>query len=464
MKEMGIAREPQLWDEASGRMAGEGSYEDYYRRLAHGLYDPILQGQGGYTPQEQADIVGRDRLDQLQLTPGESAAIDYQPWEQTKIRGDLDAERAYFNPALQSDIEANAARNRRGALSTMDEQMAGAIGKGLYGSSGYYDALAGNLRGLEKGYEEAIDPTKLGLDPNFRARYEMTPEQVQRIETAAGTDVGNRNLADMSQIQRAATASGSGWRGIPALGQRMRREGAIGAADAMTNARIAAEAEAANRLKTLEEMRRTGELDIAGMKYGAAGSLADLGFGTAQAAEQTRMAGEQDVANRLAEKARTVGLAKEASEAGIGASEQATARDVRDFGSEQQRYIEAERQRREQQLADERRANELYRQGQRYDRGIYRDTALSGRTADVAGARRTDEAEARGWATGEEAQAANRYGTAADRRIQGFGTAAGTVGNAVNARTNWANRGKAWHQLVPSGNAILGAATGRWGK
>ncbi len=467
-----VAREPQFWDTATGRMGEQEALEDHFRRLAHGLYDPMIEGAyrggPGYTPEERAGILGAERLEDLQLRPGEREGAYLTPEEQIAIAGSPDAERAFFNPELQFGIQREATARQREALGQTERGMAEAIDPSqLRASPGFMHGMAGNIAGTEAAYGEAIDPEALTLSGRFQERYPMSDEEQARIVGAAATDVGNRYAGYVDRLKRAAASAGSGFRGMPALEGRMRRESAIEGADALTRARIAADREAAGREQIMEGMRLGAERGLGGMRMGAARDLGNLRFRTQMGAEGTRLGAEQGLADRLLSSRWRTGMARLGTERGIGDREQRLAQDIRDFGAGQQRYIEAVKSGRAGDLARQRLGAHRWGADERFRRGAYRDESLAGRWGDIGRARRADERETRGWATGQQGQAGGQYNIAGQQRIQGFGTATDAANRAINARTAWAHRPKAWHKLVPefgqAAKTVAGGGSGGWG-
>jgi hypothetical protein len=399
------------------------------------MYDPILEGQGGYDPATAGQIIGEDRLGGLQLTDTQAAAAGYSPTEQTQVRGAPEAEQAHFNPQLQWGIQKGHDEIRRHELEQMGEGLTSAIDVGdLAASGGFYDALDANLSGAETGYEGAIDEGALGLSEGFADDYRMTPEEQNAIKVSAAMDVGNRNRAVMDEISRRAAASGSGWRGMPALYERFGREAAGQGADAMTRARVLADREAAGRLKDIEGMRQSGAKDIAGFKFGATSNLADLGHQTATDAEQARLSGARDIATRRETAALASGQAGLGLEGSIAGEHQGLATDLRNFGTGQARYLDTTRSQRAQDIAQNRIDASKWASAENFNRKRYSDQALTNRVTGVADAKRSDEQEARRWGTGQqETEQEGRLETGR-QQIAGVGTTSGIQLGAVNAR------------------------------
>jgi hypothetical protein len=450
-------------------MQTQEGLEAHYRDLTHGLYDPFVEGAyrggPGYTPEEREGILGEERLRDLQLRPGEVEEMAYTPTEQQQIMGDLDAERAYFNPELQFGIQREGTARQREAIGEMERGMRGAVDPGmLRASPDFMRGMEANVGATERAFGEAIDPTKLALSQRFQERFPMTDAERAEIQGQAATDVGSRYAGYLDRLKRRATAAGAGWRGMEALEGRLGREGAIGGADAMTNARIAAGREQAERERQMEGMRLGAEGGLAQMRFGAAGELGGLRYRTQMGAEGTRLGAEQGLTDRQMEAFYRPGMARWGMERGIGEAEQDIARDVRGFGAGQQRYIEAQKSGRAGELAGARTGLAGWKAGQRYERGKYGDIQRTGRMGAVAEARRGDEAEARRWGAGQERYHGGRYDVGAGQRIQGFGTATGAAGQAGQVRTGWAGRPKWWQTAIPgaarAGSAGIQAAWG----
>src|SRR5215471_1964428 len=280
---------------------------DENRRLSNTRGDDIsnyLQSREGYYGNNEEDYRSRaDRAFQdISDRPGYSAA------DEAAIKGDPNAAFKYYDPnKLTSQTDQNAADLAektgayQGGLTGSSEDItqhlreaAGKYGQGvteaagasrdrmnatldnqLNWQGGVYNYQRGENEGaygdLDKGLTGAIDPGKLGLSDEFKNDYRMSDAEKQNIRDVAGQGVRGQyqKMSDEAQ-QRAMAGGNTSPAALAAIQERLGREGAAAAGDAMSRAELQANTEAANRLQTTEGMRLGSEQDISNRETGAA--------------------------------------------------------------------------------------------------------------------------------------------------------------------------------------------------
>jgi hypothetical protein len=125
-------------------------------------------------------------------------------------------------------------------------------------TGGYLDQLFDPMATGRGGYS-ADEAAGIKGDPfagartvdDYASKIEMSPEEKQGIVTGAGITAGNRYRSAVDATERSAKAAGMNPMGVAAHRQRMEREGAGEAADAMTQARVRAGDASAGRATTV---------------------------------------------------------------------------------------------------------------------------------------------------------------------------------------------------------------------
>lgn len=264
---------------------------------------------GGLRPEEIETL--RENQDSLRyLAPDE---FDYEathltPEQKTGILGDVNAGREYFQPEAENTYFGQGADNRRGSISRTGEALRGSFDpEALRRSGEYVSGVEGALGQFGTDIREAIDPNTLRLDPNFKQNYLMSEAEKQDITTKAGRDTGLYFQARRDDLERSAHAAGVNPLGVAAAGERLNREGAMSAADALQDARIGVSREAADRQKSAEQMRLDAERGLGSMRLAAASDYAKTRLGAAGDLESARVRGEESVADKNLTNARYLG-------------------------------------------------------------------------------------------------------------------------------------------------------------
>lgn len=307
-----------------------GNFQD----KLNSAYDPIAQGQGGYSDQEKAAILNNPYLQSLQLTPeqqqsnyltgGEQQGISGDPYSgfnysqgqaqnqqglygnfATQIGDDLGNQESAINSGLQG-----AGTNMRNAIydnqskTYQDLSDIGSLTRGqvgdtashVRGSLGYSQGLVGNqldqtgqrlgsaLGSQASGVRSYIDPSHLTTSPEYQSTYQVGPQDMQGIMNQAGRQVGAQSAMDEETLQQQANAQGNSSPLAQAtMRNRIRQTGAVNQANAMSDAAIKAK-----QLQLTTEQQRENTRLGAEQNYAGLGSSAEMGLGNqqVQAAQQ----------------------------------------------------------------------------------------------------------------------------------------------------------------------------------
>ena len=105
-----------------GRADDQGYLEEYYRNAANRAYAPILEGQGGYSPAEQDQIVRDQELQGLAYDPSMTESLQLTGDEQAAIKGDPYKATQWFDPEWNDQIVTSQTANTRGAVNDMTDR------------------------------------------------------------------------------------------------------------------------------------------------------------------------------------------------------------------------------------------------------------------------------------------------------------------------------------------------------
>jgi hypothetical protein len=324
--------------------------------------DPITQnmaaGNGGYSPEEAAAIQGNGGPNGLNNLPTSQDQLrsNFLTGDETDaMRGDTGSYSDYFDPngmhdqmaasqgvqdsavgglkaGLGNSINPNSLRQDQGyrdyshdTLNSTNAGVQGALGSERTGTRGVISGEQGNVRG-------AIDPAALSQSADAAKIEVMTPEEEQRMVTAAGASMGARNQAAVGSLERQARAAGSSPLGVAAYRARMNTQTAAEAGDAMTQARVSAQQARASEQLGSENQRIGAQQQLAGLRTGtemqmgqqqlqneqslgqqgtaASEYLGQMGLGQANTEEANRQAAEQYLTGAQMQAATTGGEAE----------------------------------------------------------------------------------------------------------------------------------------------------------
>ncbi len=443
----------RLMGEQAARAEGDRGRSSRYNDWLESLYTD-LHDRGGYSADEERDIIGRDRLDDI------ATGANYGDWfyndsEQAGMYGDPNSRYRYMG---QWDVDVarnnNSLNTRRGMVSRLRDDYAASITPDLGLSSNFYSDTDAAL-GKSDAEASAALSDRMRLDPEFAAKYKLSPEDRRRIEVVGAQVVGAGAAADASAAERAAAATGSGPLGVAAVRARARRLSAADAADALTRGRLSASSEEAARLKDIETMRLGTEGRIGELRSNLALAKGDRRLAHLTGTERLRLGAAQDISNRRMDTARDAARLdldtetqgnREAADASQFYVTQGTRiatdidRDYRDTAA---------------RIANQRTVASRDRDTDRRDRSMYRDAQLTARIGATADARRDDRREARGFLSGSRDLYNTNAQRESDREINTYGTQGNLVNQGNDTRFRESSRPSMWERIA--GVAIGGA-------
>lgn len=459
-RDFAYGRGDELYQNAKDRAANESQVKENYRAYGDEVYDPLIGGRGGYNPEEAAKIdrsgefdgymTSQDEYGQNFMTDEEKNAANGNPWERA----------AYFNPDAADAQQNDSSGKQRSAVDNMETGLYESLDGKLGLSDEYSQGVDRTLAGTAAGARGAYDPAALRADKTSLDRIKMTPEEEQAIVTKAGIDGGMKYRASAGELDRRNRASG----GDPIAGAAMRsrylREGAAGAADAMTAARVAASNARAGREGTAETLRMGGERTAADIGTGVELSLGNQALNANTTKEGLRLGSERDISTRRADLAKTVGQTKLSAEQGINSQQRQVGQFNTTTGTGIATGIEQDAAARAAAIAANRQAASRTNQTQRFGQGTTRIGASSDMAQTVAGARRSDAAEGRGYIRDQQTQANANSQNEYNRQANVYATqgqlAQGTTANQQkkDAQPKW------WEKVLAAGAGAAGAMAG----
>lgn len=436
----------QLAQQNQDEVGGNEALRNNYRSTMDRIVAPMAEGQGGYSPEEIAQIEAQGGMPQA-LTDEQAAGNFLTPEEQARISGDPGSYTRNFDPAAMSQAQDASAGLQRGAVSNLKQGLANAVDPNSLKQSGTFqqnsknqldqnegqfgtvlDAVGNNVRG-------AIDPSAVTASDSFLKDYQMSPEEEQRIVTGAGISAGAKDAAAVDALERSARASGADPMGVAAYRSRMARAQAADAGDAMTQARIKASETAAGRKLTGEQLREQGGQYVTGLKTGTEMDLGKQALSGTQAlgqqalderarTEQQRLNAEQSLAGTQLTSAAVGGQADVANEANINAE-----------GRQQQQFnattgagiAEAQDKAatdRAATIAGNRQGTAVNNQNTQFNQQKTVNDTGAGRAAAVADKRLGAQTQGLNYYQGQNAQANQNAENAQGRQVQTYGTQA----------------------------------------
>lgn len=446
-RQRAVAQGDMLGQEMSDWGNEEDFWRQYYRGRGNDAFNEISEGRGGYREGERNDIIGADRLSAMQLTPEQRQALFLNEQEQSGMLGDPSKAQGWFDPEWYDQL--NTEGNQRigeGVGQSIDDFRNSFDPDALSLSSGYRDELgdilktgAGGVRGAlaggESGVRGAINYDKLALDPNFAGKYGMSDRDVDDITGAAASDQAQIVNARLSEIKRAAAQQGGqSPLALANVFQNLTMYGDQAGSRARLDAKIAAKAQQAGRLKDIESMRLgaegryaglagDAELALSGRRADAEMGLYDRSYDAAKGYEGMRLGTEQDKANRRYDIAGAGSNLRMKGIADQNARNTDNARYIGETGVSVYRGTDDRLAERNAAIAAARLNAEKYGQESDFERKRYGDAALSTRTATAADKRREDEKEYRAWLAGQQSVGNENVNANFDRRIKNYGQA-----------------------------------------
>jgi len=423
-----------------------------------GGYQDILAGRGGYTPEQQGNLLQENLLNQGMASEGQLETQYLTPGEQASMAG---------SPYAARDISAGQLQGLHGMLSGSEaaqrnavDYLEGRMDTGINATNlgmrpDYYGEIKDIIGDTATGYGEIIDPRYLGLSDEFTNRYQVSDRDLQNIRDAAGRKIGLQTQAQNEALMRGAADYGNtNPMALTAAMNRTKLLGDIGSADAALQAEMAARNLQLGTTQNREQMRLGTEQDIAGRATEGLQHLSGEALANAQLYEQMRQDAERDLSNRFIGIGSEVGQAKLATERGIGEAQQQLGQYGTGLVTGLTQYGESEAARRNAELAANRQDVGYQNIGTRWGQRYPASEALSSRYGGVYGQQKAEEQEGRGFLGGQQAAAQEGALTSQQQRIQAY------PASGVNETTRTSIFA---HQLPKNWQKVAGAAAGFFG-
>lgn len=475
-----------LSDQAQSDAAYQKTIAGNYKEYGDQAYDPLIGGQGGYTPEQQAAILQEQQLRGLPTSQDQLQANFRTPEEQAAVTGDPNSFAKYFAPDDTTNIANEGAANQRGAVETEannTRDAAGNLRRDLYAptdnpnlqeSKGFVDATGKAVTGTAAGVHGAVDLARLRQDPAYAQRVRMTQQQQQDIVTGAGITAGTGYRAAAGDLDRQAAAAGMDPAAAAAEKESLLRQGAGAASDAETQARIGASNAAAAREANIEAGRRAGETSAADIGSSTELALGNQQLTAAQRLEATRLAAEQHVADMKQAAGSESGQAALANERSLGvqnvANETQMERERQDANLANQHLGTSIATSQDQATVDRARDNANNRQttqvgneNTQFGQGKTVNDTLSARNTAIANESQNQAKEGRSWLYNNEVLGSNNANAASNRQAGLYGTEAGSANTGTGQQISQSSQPALWQKLVGAGTGIISAVTGGGG-
>lgn len=482
------SRGDALQQDQGGQIAGNEALRNDYRSTLDRLYQKQAEGQGGYSPEEIAQIQAQGGMPQS-LTDEQAAGNYLTPEEQARITGDTGSYTRNFDPTALQGQQDTSAWLQRGAVSSLKSGLAGDINNDALSQSGAFQQNSENQLGQNKGefgtvlgavgnnVRGTIDPSAVTASDSFLKDYNMSPEEQQQIVTGAGISAGAKDAAAVDAAERSARAAGSDPLGVAAYRARMSRASAADAGDAMTQARIKASEAAAGRKLTGEQLREQGGQYLTNVRSGTEAKLGEQALsGTQALGEQALSQRNLTEAQRLQSEQAKTGLNLGATEAGGNAdianeaNINSQGRQVGQFNTTTGTGIaqaqDAANSGRAAGIAGNRQQTATGNQGTQFAQNQANNNTQSARATGVANTRLGAQQTGLNYYTGQNEQANQNDQAAQNRQVSLYGTQAGATNQAAGLQADAAKQPGTLSKIV--GTAIgavgaLGAAGGSKG-
>ncbi len=475
-----LARGEDLNRQSQDRINAGINEGNQYGNALNEWYTPDAEGRGGYSDTEQQDIIGREGLAGLGMTADEQSGAYLSGDEQSQIAGDPYGRMAYNRPDYLSSMQSGAEANQRAAYGGLQGNLNAAVDPSKLGLSQNYlpevsdtlnqgdAAIQSGIEGTEGNVRGALDRSKLEQSADAAGRIRMSDQEKQDIITGAGISEGTGYRAQADATERAARAAGTNPLGVAAYRARNEREMAGAAGDAMTQARIGASREAADREMGLETNRQNSEQYIAGQTAANEQALGNrrldaqntsLGrrLGVGENAERMRMSGEQDISGRQMQAASEGGQAALGTERAIAGQQQQVGQFNTTTGMAGAAGAEQAAAERARLNAGNRQQTQQYLSGQRYGRGMDANQATSQRATGVGNTRLNQQNTARNYYGGRQQQSNQNVQNEANRQTGIYGTQGELSQGAARGTLQASAQPKWYDKAIGAGLGVLGA-------
>jgi hypothetical protein len=331
-----------------GQQAYADQLEAFYRNPMNAEAANIAQTPG-YTTDELGNITRGDQYAQGVTGADSYSQLNASDQEKAAMKGDPNSLYNFYNPDQLNSINQDSATRQRGRFG--DTQ--GAMNANLEGTQGRLDTSIGQATGRldsslegaanriassldqtqgsmqsaldqqKQGYGQAINPSNLRVDAGFLPAVEgayqqhagamdaatgssklnlnlspqdylMSNQELQDTVNQAGQSVQNARQSQMDAYTRAAQASGNADpMALAALATQTQNQGNEAAANAQTNAYLAAKGQQRGLAMNYAGANLAAGQTQAGMQVGAQENQMSQQLGEANAYEQMRLGAEQ---------------------------------------------------------------------------------------------------------------------------------------------------------------------------
>jgi len=269
-----------------------------------GYVDPSVTGNGsGWN-----DIVQEGMLKSGMANEDDLGQLGLQDWERTKIEGDPYGAFDMITPMTQG-LQGNAdelGKRLRETYTQLGDRLDSAIDPTLLGVDPNYEKdQKGIIQGTETPFNSINNRDVLGLSDEYNQNYQFGRPDIDLLKDKAARYVQASTAAANDQMMR--EAAGRGNTSALALNDARRENdlyGNISAADAVTDADIAGRKVALDVAGNREATRLGTEQDLANRAYGYLMDVMNAGLGVGQDTENKRISTEQDIATRKAQAAK----------------------------------------------------------------------------------------------------------------------------------------------------------------
>ena len=213
-----------------------------------------------------------------------------------------------------------------------------------------------------------------------------------------------------------------------------------------------------------------GANTYAGLRSNAELSLADLGVNSALNTEKTRLGAEQALTGYQADTEKNIAAQRLAAEQNkqqmgvsteleLAARKQAANQANQNTGIALQQQIDNAGTSRAGTVATNRQGATQFAQTQKANQGFGVADRTTANALTVANQKKQEEAEGRGFLTGQQTQASNNVNTANSQRIENYGTMMGAANTASRNNQSYqtAQSGQGWGSVL---KGIVGGAAG----
>jgi hypothetical protein len=416
-------------------------------------YEPLIDGYGGYSEAERADIIRDNELRAARTPEGQLKDNYLRPDEEAAIMGDPNSRYDYFDPQMMTERGRDKEKQTDAIIGTMKEGMYNGITPGLSPSAGYYDQMDEAVSGTEDWLTDQADADALRASEETLDAVRMSPEEEARMVASAGKTAGNAYRAQLQQVDRSSRAAGADSQGVAARRLRYTRQSAIDAADAATNAKVMASNARSGRAGQAEYIRQSGEGSATDLATRQGFGIGGMKMDKTQTAESTRRASERDVSNRRMDTAQTLGQAGVNAKFGHLAAQQGQLQYNAGLGTEIATGVDRDQSNRSAYISGNRQGVNQGNQATAYGQKLNETELLSGRHTQVADTRLDAGREGRGYVR-------EQIGVATNREANERNTQSGVYNTQTRGRLGTTGQAITYDRTPGTAERIIGTAIG----